>query len=152
MLSRYRPFLQVLLKLSPDLYVAGGAVKDCLLGLAVSDVDIVFPPEAEDVAARFAARTGATRIALREDEPDKMTERVVVRPGDETILFDFTARRGPSIESDLGRDFTLTAMALPLDAFVSGDLSRLIDPFGGAWPSGTRRSGPFPMNLSGRIP
>jgi len=132
MLSRYKPFLQDLLLLSPDLHVAGGAVKDCLLGRPISDVDVVFPPVAEGIAARFAVRTSATRIALREDEPGKMMERVVVRQGDETLLFDFTACRGPSIESDLaGRDFTLTAMALPLDAFVSGDLSRLIDPFGG---------------------
>ncbi len=132
MLSRYKPFLQDLLQLSPGLHVAGGAVKDCLLGRPISDVDIVFPPEAMGSAFRFAEMTGATRIVLRQDEPGKMMERVIVRQGDESLLFDFTACRGPSIESDLaGRDFTLTAMALPLDAFVSGDLSRLVDPFGG---------------------
>jgi poly(A) polymerase len=132
MLSSYLPFLHVLLELEPGLHVAGGAVKDCLLGLSVADVDIVFPPEAAGIAARFAGRAGATRIVLRRDEPDKMTERVVVRQGNESLLFDFTACRGTSIESDLGnRDFTLTAMALPLDAFVSGDLCRLVDPFNG---------------------
>jgi poly(A) polymerase len=132
MLLRYKPFLQVLLDLAPDLHVAGGAVKDCLLGLPVSDVDVVFPPGVQGIAARFAERTGGTRIALREDEPDKMTERVVAREGDDRLLFDFTAQRGAFIEEDLaGRDFTVTAMALPLDAFVSGDFSRLIDPFGG---------------------
>jgi len=132
MFSRYKPFLQVLLDLAPGLHVSGGAVKDCLLGLPVSDVDVVFPPGAQGIAARFAERTGGTRIALREDEPDKMTERVVAREGDDPLLFDFTAQRGASIEDDLaGRDFTVTAMAMPLDAFVSGDFSRLIDPFGG---------------------
>jgi poly(A) polymerase len=132
MLSSYRPYLHVLLELDPGLHVAGGAVKDCLLGRSVSDVDIVFPPEAAGIASRFAERTGATRIALREDEPDKMTERVVVRAGDKTLVFDFTALRGRGIEGDLaGRDFTLTAMALPLDAFTNSDLSRLVDPFGG---------------------
>ncbi len=132
MISCYQPFLQVLLDLAPGLYVAGGAVKDCLLGLPVSDVDIVFPPEAMGIALRFAEMTGAPRIALRQDEPGKMLERVVVRQGDETLLFDFTACRGPSIESDLAvRDFTLTAMALPLSAFIKGDFSGIIDPFGG---------------------
>jgi poly(A) polymerase len=132
MLASYRPYLHVLLELEPGLHVAGGAVKDCLLGLSVSDVDIVFPPEAAGIASRFAERTGATRIALREGDPDKMTERVVVRAVDKTLVFDFTALRGRGIEGDLaGRDFTLTAMALPLDAFKNGDLSRLIDPFGG---------------------
>ena len=119
MLSRYQPFLRILIELAPGLHVAGGAVRDCLLGLPVSDVDVVFPPGARYIAARFAERTCGTRIALREDEPDKMTERVVAREGDETLLFDFTARRGASIEDDLaGRDFTVTAMAMPLDAFV----------------------------------
>lgn len=132
MLSSYRPYLDILLELEPGLYVAGGAVKDCLLGRSLFDVDIVFPPGAAGIASRFADRTGATRIALREDEPDKMTERVVVRAGDKSLVFDFTVLRGPGIEGDLaGRDFTLTAMALPLAAFVNGDLSRLVDPFGG---------------------
>ena len=132
MLSRYKPFLQDLLLLSPGLHVAGGAVKDCLLGLPISDVDVVFPPGAEGIATRFAVREGATRIALRQDEPDKMMERVIARDADSTLLFDFTARRGTSIEDDLaGRDFTVTAMALPLPAFINGDFSRIIDPFGG---------------------
>jgi poly(A) polymerase len=132
MRSLYQPYLLALLDLAPDLHVVGGAVKDCLLEHSVSDVDIVFPPEAAGIATRFAGRTGGTRVALREDEPDKMTERVVIRAGDETLVFDFTVLRGPGIENDLaGRDFTLTAMALPLAAFVSGDLSRLVDPFGG---------------------
>lgn len=132
MLSRYKPFLQVLLDLAPGLHVAGGAVKDCLMGLPISDVDIVFPPGAEGIAARFAVMTGATRIALRENEPDKMMERVVAREGDAALLFDFTARRGLSVEDDLaGRDFTITAMALPLSAFINGDFSGIIDPFGG---------------------
>jgi poly(A) polymerase len=132
MLSRYHPYLRILLEIAPGLHVAGGAVKDCLLGLPVSDVDVVFPPGAQGIAARFAEKTGGTRIALREDEPDKMTERVVAREGDDRLLFDFTAQRGDSIGDDLaGRDFTVTAMAMPLDAFVSGDFSRLIDPFRG---------------------
>ena len=132
MLSRYRPFLQTLLDLAPDLHVAGGAVLDCLLGTPVADVDIVFPPGREGIASRFAGQAAGTRIAFREDEPDRSTERVAVRSGDDTLIFDFTARRGASIEEDLAlRDFTVTAMALPLDALLAGDLSRLVDPLGG---------------------
>lgn len=132
MLSRTRPFLQMLLDLAPDLHVAGGAVKDRLLGTPVADVDMVFPPAREGVAALFAAKAGATRVAFREGEPDRSTERVIVREGEDSLVFDFTRRRGPSIEEDLaGRDFTVTAMALPLDAFLAGDLSRLVDPLGG---------------------
>ncbi|OPY10306.1 MAG: CCA-adding enzyme [Syntrophaceae bacterium PtaB.Bin038] len=132
MLSRYRPFLEMLLDLEPDLHVAGGAVKDRLLGTPVADVDIVYAPDAAGIAARFARRAGAARVAFREDEPDRSTERVIARAGEDTLVFDFTRRRGPSIEEDLaGRDFTVTAMALPLDAFLAGDFSRLVDPLGG---------------------
>jgi poly(A) polymerase len=122
----------MLLDLAPDLHVAGGAVKDRLLGTPVADVDIVFPPAREGVAALFAAKADASRVAFRESEPDRSTERVIAREGEDTLVFDFTRMRGPSIEEDLaGRDFTVTAMALPLDAFLAGDLSRLVDPFGG---------------------
>jgi len=132
MLSRTRPFLQMLLDFAPDLHVAGGAVKDRLLGTPVADVDIVFPPSREGVAALFAAKAGASRVAFREGEPDRSTERIIAREGEDTLVFDFTRMRGPSIEEDLaGRDFTVTAMALPLDAFLAGDFSRLVDPFGG---------------------
>jgi len=132
MLSRYQPFLRILLEIAPDLYVAGGAVKDCLLGTPAADVDIVFPPGRENVAALFAGRTGAARVAFREGEPDRSTERVVLREGDDPPVFDFTLRRGFSVEEDLSlRDFTVTAMALPLDALIEGDVSRLVDPFGG---------------------
>jgi len=130
--SRYEPFLRILLDLAPDLHVAGGAVKDRLLGLPLSDVDLVFPPGREGVVSRFAEQTGGTRIAFREGEPDRSTQRVAVRSGENTLVFDFTVRRGASIEEDLaGRDFTVSTMALPLGAFLEGDFSRLVDPLGG---------------------
>jgi tRNA nucleotidyltransferase/poly(A) polymerase len=132
MLSRYQPYLQVLLEMAPDLHVAGGAVKDRLLERPVSDVDIVFAPGREGIAARFAEKAGATRVAFREDDPERSTERVLVQAADKPLCFDFTARRGASIEEDLAeRDFTVTAMALPLDAFIGGDFSCLADPLQG---------------------
>jgi len=132
MLSRYQPFLEILLELAPDLHVAGGAVRDRLLGIPVADVDLVFAPGQEGIASRFAERAGATRIAFREGEPGRSTERVVVRSGEDTLVFDFTLRRGASIEEDLsGRDFTVAAIALPLGAFLEGDFTRLVDPLGG---------------------
>ena len=130
--SRYQFYLQVLLEMAPDLHVAGGAVKDRLLDAPVSDVDIVVPPGREGIAERFAERAGATRIAFREDDPERSTERVLVPAADGPLCIDFTVRRGASIEEDLAeRDFTVTAMALPLDAFIGGDVSRLVDPLGG---------------------
>jgi poly(A) polymerase len=132
MLSRYQPYLQLLLEMTPDLHVAGGAVKDRLLDGPVSDVDIVIPPGQEGIAAQFAGRAGATRVAFREDEPDRSTERVLVKEADGELRFDFTRQRGPSIEEDLAeRDFTVTAMALPLGAYIERDFSRLVDPLGG---------------------
>ncbi len=132
MAVRYQPFLQTLCERSPGLHVAGGAVKDRLLGMPVADVDIVIPPGEEGIAARFAEWTGAARVSFRQDEPERSTERVLVQAADGLLCFDFTRQRGSSIEEDLAeRDFTVTAMALPLEAFVGADFSRLVDPLGG---------------------
>ena len=62
------------------------------MGRSISDVDIVFPPGAAGITSRFAERTGATRIALREDEPDKMTERR--RRAGEKTWFSISPRSG----------------------------------------------------------
>jgi len=132
MVLRYQPFLQTLCELSPGLHVAGGAVKDRLLGMPVADVDNRDPARRGGIAARFAEWTGAARVAFRQDEPERSTERVLVQAADGLLCFDFTRQRGSSIEEDLAdRDFTVTAMALPLDAFVGEDFSRLVDPLGG---------------------
>jgi tRNA nucleotidyltransferase (CCA-adding enzyme) len=120
-----------------DAWLAGGAVRDLLLGRPTSDLDIVVSGDAGDfadalaakhgVAARRHARFGTATLTL------STAARIdVARPRRETY-----ARPGalPSVsvpatlEEDLARrDFTIHAMALPLRA---RQRPGLVDPFGG---------------------
>jgi tRNA nucleotidyltransferase/poly(A) polymerase len=100
-------------------WIVGGALRDELLGREVVDVDVACN-EPETAARRYAELAGGAVFPLSEKHG---AWRVAFRGG-RTI--DFVPVRGGSIEADLGtRDFTVNAMARPLDG---GDL---VDPFGG---------------------
>ena len=122
-------------KLGTPLYLAGGAVRDLLLGRAVGDVDLVVPSDAASFAQRLAKelggrakiheRFGTATVELpggyrldvataRAEEYDRPGALPRVRPG--------------SLVEDLARrDFTVNAMA----AEIGGGKVELVDPFGG---------------------
>jgi hypothetical protein len=101
-----------------DAWFVGGAVRDELLGRPVIDVDVVCRDPAE-AARAYAKRSGGAPFALSEKHA---SWRVVRRDG-RTV--DFTPVHG-TIEADLARrDFTINAIALPVD----GD--EHFDPCGG---------------------
>jgi tRNA nucleotidyltransferase (CCA-adding enzyme) len=115
---------------SDAVYVVGGAVRDLLLGRARADLDLVVVGDAAELAARLGAdpveheRFATAKVQLDGHEIDVATARTETyeHPG---ALPD-VAPAG-SIESDLGRrDFTINALALPLDGEPS-----LVDPYGG---------------------
>jgi poly(A) polymerase len=57
------------------------------------------------------------------------TARLVYRDGQ---VFDFALQQGAQLSDDLAaRDFTINAMAWPLEALLADDWSALIDPCGG---------------------
>jgi hypothetical protein len=99
-------------------WVVGGALRDELLGREVVDVDVACADP--ELAARLYARlAGGAVFPLSERHG---AWRVAFRAGN---TVDFTPLHGETIEDDLGtRDFTVNAMARPLD----GDL---VDPLGG---------------------
>jgi len=117
------------------LFLAGGVVRDLLLGRPVRDVDLVVEGDAPAFARRLAARLAATaRVHARFSTatlalPDGETLDVAAtrretyaRPG---ALPDVAA--GAPIEDDLARrDFTINALALEV-----GSKTRLLDPLGG---------------------
>ena len=117
------------------LYLAGGVVRDLLLGLPIRDLDLVVEAEgiefARDVAAQLAAsikehgRFGTAALGLPNGEKiDVASTRLetYAYPGALPAIVS-----GASIEEDLARrDFTVNAMAIELEP-----RSRHIDPFGG---------------------
>jgi poly(A) polymerase len=109
-------------------YLVGGFLRDWLLGRETADIDIAVGAEALAVARKIAAALGGKYIPL---DAENGIGRVVI--SGETCHFDFSTIGG-DIQQDLGRrDFTINAMALPLDESFgeSLDSARLIDPFGG---------------------
>ncbi|NPA94665.1 MAG: HD domain-containing protein [Thermodesulfobacteria bacterium] len=124
-----------------EIYVAGGPVRDWLLERGVTDVDLVLRRDAIEIAKLVASRLGGTFVLL--DERFQVA-RVVFKE----LCLDFSQFRGnaTTIKEDLAyRDFTINAMALPLDE-VLDDLEavdrgliypvnkvslHLIDPFDG---------------------
>ncbi|MFA6955025.1 MAG: hypothetical protein WC538_04050 [Thermoanaerobaculia bacterium] len=102
-------------------FLVGGAVRDLILGREPRDADVAIAGAAEE-AARFAKACGGRVIALGSAPFD------VVRVAARGVVYDFAEIVGASIEDDLARrDFTIGAIALPLDA-----AREIVDPFDGA--------------------
>jgi putative nucleotidyltransferase with HDIG domain len=107
------------------LVLVGGAVRDALLGRPDADVDLALPHGALDLAERLAARLGATAVVL---DAERGAARVA-GPGLQVDLNDF---RAPALEADLaGRDFTINALAVPLDPLLVRGRAPIVDPTGG---------------------
>ena len=133
----FPPILDSVRAALPDgltVYLAGGAVRDALLGRHIHDLDFVLERDAIKIARRVAnalSRTGTGTITKADFyplDPERDTGRVILTNEDGTrIMMDFAAFRGPDLEADiLGRDFTLNAIALNLSD------NTIHDPLGGA--------------------
>lgn len=111
------------------IFVAGGSVRDGLLGRLANDLDITVPADGIGCARQLANRLGATLIQLDSEEG---VARVVWRGYE--IDFSTFREGAATIEADLlKRDFTINAMAVPFDPKRPG-LSvpvEIIDPAGG---------------------
>jgi poly(A) polymerase len=103
-------------------WLVGGAVRDRLLGLELTDLDLVVDGDPEQAARAIADTAGrAACFALSEDFG---AWRVVAR--DRAWQADVERLRGGSLETDLGlRDFTVNAIAEPIEGGAP------IDPLGG---------------------
>lgn len=103
-------------------WIVGGAIRDALLGKPVADADLAVAPGSEEESARAIARVaGGSAFQLSEEHA---TWRAV--SATEGWHVDVAALRAETIEADLlARDFTVNAIAIPLEG---GDP---IDPTGG---------------------
>ncbi|MCL0077401.1 hypothetical protein M1O12_05235, partial [Dehalococcoidia bacterium] len=142
-LARLRAFL------SPQeigCHLVGGYIRDSLLGRASHDIDLTVAGDAVGLARQVADAFDAKFVLL--DEIHQVA-RVVLLRHEERWYLDFATTRG-TIEEDLAkRDFTIDAIAIPVDSLQftfdswqsgGGELStinhqlstpRLIDPLDG---------------------
>ena len=106
-------------------YVVGGFVRDMLLDRPTQDVDIAVDGDSQALGKAIAGATGGRSVILDEDNG---VVRVVVSGDPGGAGVDVTPLPN-GIEADLDRrDFTVDAMAVPLDDALSDDVSTsLID-------------------------
>lgn len=112
-----------------EAYLVGGDVRDALLGYDAEDIDIAIAGDAYSVGRDLAGVLGGCCVPLHDDF---QVARVLLQDGDFNANIDIATIQG-GIERDLlRRDFTINAIALPIDAALCDDVeSRLLDPCGG---------------------
>mgnify|MGYP003876853929 CR=1 FL=1 len=100
-------------------------MRDLLLRREVHDLDFSIIGNARIAGKRLADQMGGGFFLL---DDERNTARVLLSSGGEKITIDIAEIRADSLENDLrGRDFTINAMCLDLDAPTN-----LIDPLKGA--------------------
>lgn len=103
--------------------LVGGAVRDALLDRLgpAPDLDLVVEGDAIQLCRQLSRRHGGSAVVL---DPERSIARLVIRGWS----VDLARQEGGSLEADLHRrDYTINAMALPLDSRAA-----LVDPLGGA--------------------
>ena len=109
---------------SAEAFIVGGTVRDLLLGIAPTDIDIVTFRDPETLSRHIAAKTRGNMVAL--GKPGQSIFRIITK----SHTYDVAAAAGPSIEEDLAqRDFTVNAMAAGL--FLDPNQAPVIDPYNG---------------------
>jgi poly(A) polymerase len=136
----------------PNCYIVGGSIRDMRLGRTTIDLDIIVA-EVESAVEEIKAFTGAATVVLGQNEGFNCYRFNIGRvsshsydqaPEDSNASnywFDLSELRNGKLKDDLSkRDFTINAMALPLQVFldyISGSLSysemtaAIIDPHNG---------------------
>lgn len=103
-------------------YLVGGSLRNMLLEEACSDLDIIVEGEAHRLARQLADTLGGYYARLH----DKAS-RVIVKADTDDITLDIASLHGQSLEEDLRtRDFTVNALAAPLDETLSLQLIDLL--------------------------
>ena len=121
----YRHLLTSLQREVGTVYVAGGAVRDFLLGndANMADLDIVIEQSAINVARKLADQLGWAFYAM--DTIRDIARLVFTANEGQPLVCDISRLRGMSIEDDLSaRDFTINSMAI---AYQRGMPARLLD-------------------------
>ena len=108
-------------------WLVGGALRELLSGGPVGDLDVAVAGGALELGPRLAARLEARFVVL---DAARGAGRIVGGPVDADI--DLVDLRAPTIEGDLrARDFTVNALAVPVEALLRHGHAAIIDPTGG---------------------
>ncbi len=127
---------RILKELDVSSYLVGGAVRDALLNRMTRDVDIVVPGSANELGGALAHSLDGHLIPL---DLGRDVARVLVGNRDHRVILDLLSLTEDGIDADLRRrDFTINAIATPLESVVSGNWD-LIDPLGGVRDIASRR-------------
>ena len=120
---------QVLEELGVTSYLVGGSVRDAILGKTTRDVDIVLYGSANRVGDALADSLHGHKIRI---DFERDAARVIAGSQDDRVVIDLLSLPHDGILPDLRRrDFTINAIATPLESAVFGTWD-LIDPLGGA--------------------
>ena len=112
-----------------DAWIVGGAIRDVRLGIPPLEIDVAVSGEAEALARDLENAGHGRAVFLSRDRPGPRVYRVAGR-----TPVDIAEIEGGSIATDLARrDFTVNAVALPLDG------GPVLDPFGGLEDLARRR-------------
>jgi poly(A) polymerase len=107
-------------------YLVGGALRDALLGRPIKDLDLAVAAPVQEAGPEVARQLGGHYFPLGHQGMG----RVLLPFQGETLQVDLHPLQGP-IEEDLAsRDYTIDAMALPLQEWRGTD-GAIIDPLGG---------------------
>ncbi len=112
-------------KLDGPVYLAGGTVRDLLIGRVPADIDLTVQAHAKKWASELARRTGGAYVALGRDED---AARVVWRGRD----IDFSSFRegAETIDEELTkRDITVNSLAVSLDGLLRSEIEPIATEF-----------------------
>lgn len=123
------PLLEEIRALAPrfgsPVYLVGGAVRDAYMKRPIHDLDFVTAADGRGVARLIANKLHGAYYPL---DAERDVGRAIIDYGGERYEIDVARFRGQTLADDLSaRDFTVNAMAIPLD----GDPNAIIDPLGG---------------------
>ena len=113
---------------SSPCYIAGGTIRDWLIGVKAKDLDVTVPRDGFGWAAALARKLGGTFVPMDKEED-------VARVVWQEFCVDFSSFRegAQTIEEDLlKRDFTINSLALPFPAdgksSRDSDKGEILDP------------------------
>ncbi len=107
-------------------YLVGGYLRDGLIGRDNEDIDLALSGDAEVIAQALIEELGGSYFHLGNEQG---VVRVLIQQGPVPLQIDIALLQGTVEQDLLRRDFTIDAMALPIEAFDGKwDPYSLIDP------------------------